>query len=94
MAEDETAKTQDTELLMQVMEIREEVEEASEEGELKVLKSENDERIAESVGKIEEGFKKGDIEGVKGEAVRLRYWVNVKESLDGWERGKEVALNH
>ena len=30
MAEDETAKTQDTELLMQVMEIREEVEEASE----------------------------------------------------------------
>ena len=94
VAEDETAKTRDTELLMQVMEIREEVEEAREEEELVGLKVENEERIRGSEEKIEEGFKRGDIEGVKQEAVRLRYWVNVKESLDGWEKGKDVMLNH
>ena len=79
---------------MQVMEIREEVEEAREEEELVGLKVENEERIRGSGGKIEEGFKRGDIEAVKQEAVRLRYWVNVKESLDGWEKGKGVMLNH
>jgi len=24
----------------------------------------------------------------------LRYWVNIKESLDGWEKGKPVVLVH
>lgn len=79
---------------MQVMEIREEIEEAGEEGQLEGLKSENEQRIRESEDKIEGAFRDGDIEGVKNEAVRLRYWVNVKESLDGWEKGKEVVLNH
>lgn len=79
---------------MQVMEIREEIEEAQEEGELEGLKRENEERILESEEKIGRLFGEGDVEGVKGEAVRLRYWVNVKESLDGWEKGREVVLNH
>ena len=33
-------------------------------------------------------------QGAMQEAVRLRYWINIKESLDGWEKGKPVVLNH
>lgn len=85
---------QDPELLMSVMEIREAVEEAESEEDLVELKRENDERIEESVRFIGEGFGRGDVEGVKAETIRLRYWVNVKESLDGWEKGKGVVLEH
>merc|ERR1711939_855114 len=58
VAEDETAKVDDPELLMEVLDAREEIENAEEEG------------------------------------VRLRYWVNIRESLDAWERGKPVVLVH
>jgi molecular chaperone HscB len=34
------------------------------------------------------------VEAAKREAVRLRYWVNIKESLDNWERGKPIVLEH
>lgn len=79
---------------MEVMEIREEIEEAEEGVDLVGLEGDNNTRIRQSEERIEERFKKGDIEGVKEEAVRLRYWVNVKESLDTWEKGKDIVLNH
>lgn len=46
VAEDETAKVEDPELLMEVLNAREEIEEAQEEGELERLKNINDERIS------------------------------------------------
>jgi molecular chaperone HscB len=94
VAEDETAKVQDPELLMTVMEVREAVEEAQEESELCELKAENDERIEVSEQRIADGFERADLEGVKEETIRLRYWINVKESLDHWEKGKGVILEH
>lgn len=94
VAEDESAKVEDNELLMTVLEVREAVEEAEDESELEGLKRENDERIVEAEDVLERAFKEGDLERAKDEAVRLRYWVNVKESLDNWERGKGVVLEH
>jgi molecular chaperone HscB len=43
---------------------------------------------------LEQAFKDDDIDMAKGEAVKLRYWINIKESIDGWERGKPVVLQH
>jgi molecular chaperone HscB len=43
---------------------------------------------------LDEAFRKDDLVKAKEEAVRLRYWVNIKESLDGWEKGKPVVLVH
>ena len=50
--------------------------------------------VKRSVEVLERAFEEDDVEVAKREAVRLRYWVNVKESLDGWERGKRVVLEH
>jgi len=94
LAEDETAKVEDHELLMEVLDAREEIENAREEEELSDLKQINNKRIEASEKVLDGAFREDDLNTAKVEAVRLRYWVNIKESLDGWERGKPVVLVH
>ena len=94
MAEDETAKVEDPELLMEVLEMREYIEVAQEAKDLGPMKDENDRKVKESVEVLEKAFRMDDVEKAKEEAVRLRYWINIKESLDGWEKGKPVVLVH
>jgi len=94
VAEDERLKVEDPELLMEVLEVREAIEAAQEEGELEAMKENNDRNIEQSEGVLDQAFRDENIEGAKDEAVRLRYWTNIKESLDGWERGKPVVLVH
>ncbi|KAK4507964.1 hypothetical protein PRZ48_001699 [Zasmidium cellare] len=92
--EDESAKLEEGELLMEVMEAREAVEEVEGEEELVGLREENDERIGESVRVLEGAFERGELDKAAREAVRLRYWVNIGESIRGWEKGKGGGLNH
>ncbi|KAL5114734.1 molecular chaperone [Pleosporales sp. CAS-2024a] len=94
VAEDETAKVDDPELLMQVLEAREMIEEAESEGDLVGMQAENGERIRVSEAVLEKAFKDDNISAAKDEAVKLRYWINIKESIDGWEKGKPVVLQH
>ena len=94
VAEDETAKVEDPELLMEVLEAREEIEAAAEESELKPLKERNEERIKDSESVLESAFRNDDMEIAKEEAIKLRYWINIKESLDAWEKRKPVVLVH
>lgn len=75
---------------MEVLEARETIEDAEEEGELEGLRTVNEERIREVEGELERVFREGDVEGCRRGVVRLRYWVNIRESLDGWEKGKGV----
>ncbi|KAI9759735.1 MAG: hypothetical protein M4579_002120 [Chaenotheca gracillima] len=93
-AEDETAKVEDPDLLMEVLETREEIEGAQEEAELDHLKKTNDARIDASITVLEDAFARDDEVVAKDEAVKLRYWINIKESLDAWEKGKPVVLIH
>lgn len=94
VAEDETMKIEDPELLTEVLEAREQIEAAENEDEIQEMKEKNDQRIDESVAVIDEAFKSDDIDTAKSEAVKLRYWINIKESLDAWEKGKPVVLVH
>ncbi|KAI0125585.1 Fe-S protein assembly co-chaperone HscB [Xylariales sp. AK1849] len=94
VANDETAKVEDPELLMEVLEAREEIEDAQEESELEGLKTRNEGREQESVAELARCFAEGDSTGAIRECVRLRYWVNIRESLHNWERGKPIVLEH
>ena len=91
---DEAAKEQDSELLMTVLEAREVIEEAQEEGDLASLREENEMRIAQSEKELVGCFDRGDWEAAKEECVRLRYWANIRQSLREWEPGKPVVLVH
>lgn len=94
VANDETAKVEDPELLMEVLEAREEIEEAAAEAELEPLKARNTAREEESIAELERCFGAGDLQAAVRECVRLRYWVNIRESIDNWEPGKPVVLIH
>ena len=85
---------EDPELLMEVLEMRESIEAIHNEEELKPLKEANDMKIEESVAVLDAAFKADDLDAAKEEAVKLRYWVNIRESLHAWERGKPVVLVH
>jgi molecular chaperone HscB len=80
--------------LMEVLDARETIEEAESESDLVDIKAENDERIRRSEEVLEEAFAQDDVQRAKEEAVKLRYWINIKESIDGWERGVPIVLNH
>lgn len=94
VANDETLKVEEPDLLMLVLETREEIEDAVEEEDLEEPRRLNDERIAASEEILDQSFAKDDIEAAKKEAVRLRYWVNIRESLDNWEKGRPIVLEH
>lgn len=92
--EDESAKIAENELLMEVMEVREAVEEAESEEQVAELRVENNVRIAQSVAILEEAFAKDDMGSAADEAIRLRYWANIEESIVGWEKGKGGGILH
>jgi len=97
--EDEAAKMggageQDVEFLQEVMEVNEAVEECETEDDVWALGSVNERRVEGSVGVLERAFEEEDVEGARRECVRLRYWVNLRETLRAWERGKPVVLQH
>ncbi|KAJ4322051.1 molecular chaperone [Neodidymelliopsis sp. IMI 364377] len=94
VAEDETAKVDDPELLMEVLEARERIEEAEQEEDLVEMKDENEVRIQDSTKALEKAFAEDDMELAKSEAVKLRYWMNISESIANWEKGKPVVLEH
>ena len=79
---------------MEVLDAREAIEGAQEEADLVGMKTVNEERIRDSVDVLKTAFSKADTETAKSEAVKLRYWSNIKESLDAWEKGKPVVLVH
>lgn len=92
--EDESAKLSESELLMEVMEAREEVEEVETEEQLSGIRTVNNERIAQAVAALEKAFANGDVELAAKEAIRLRYWMNIEESIHGWEKGKGGGVLH
>jgi len=94
VAEDESVKVEDPELLMEVLEAREDIEAAESDDEIRAMKKVNNQRIEESVRVLEDAFMRDDMDSAKLEAVKLRYWINIKQSLDDWEPGKPVVLIH
>lgn len=91
---DEAAREEDPEVLGVVLEARETIEEAQEESELQNLREENEERIKEAEGRLAEMMGREEWEEAKREAVRLRFWMNIKQSIQEWEPGKPVVIVH
>ncbi|KAF7446287.1 co-chaperone protein HscB mitochondrial precursor [Pyrenophora tritici-repentis] len=79
--EDETAKVDDMQLLLEVMETREMLEEAEWDGNLKEIWDKNENRIKKNVKAIDRAFKRDDLEAAKKAAVSLRYWVNIRDTI-------------
>jgi molecular chaperone HscB len=71
----------DAELLAEVLEVREQAEEAETEDEVRALREENEVRIADAVGRVAKAFERDDLDAAREETIRLRYWVGVEDRL-------------
>lgn len=90
------------EVLMQVMEEREAIEAVSREEELEPLKRRNDARIEACLRALEEAFcppgggpsggGEIDLPTALRETVKLRYWVNIGQSLRYWDPARGSAV--
>ncbi|TWU77809.1 hypothetical protein ED733_001077 [Metarhizium rileyi] len=94
VANDETLKVEEPELLALVLEAHETIEGAACPADLHALSADNEERISQSEHVLETAFREHDLDRAKKEAVRLRYWVNVRDALSDWEEGKPAILQH
>ena len=84
----------EADLLMEVMEVREQIEWASREEELEPIRAANNERMAKSEAVLAGAFAAGDVDTARHEAIRLRYWVNVDEALKNWGEAGGVYFDH
>lgn len=72
-----------TEFLMQIMEIREAVENvmAGSDDELKALLQENEARIADTCREFEQALDHGNLDNALQQTARLQYWNRVSETI-------------
>lgn len=84
----------DAELLHAVLEAQEEIEEAQSEEELEGPRSRNEERIAACEEALARAFAAEDVASARRETARLRYWVNIRDTLHEWEKDKGSVVRH
>ncbi|KAJ3412092.1 hypothetical protein HDV05_001316 [Chytridiales sp. JEL 0842] len=77
---DEGEKLTDPDVLMKVMSIWEEVDEA-EGGDMSTLMNENQDRIDTCIKKLSHAFKAGDLEKARSLTIELQYWTNLQYQL-------------
>jgi molecular chaperone HscB len=90
----ETESLDEPELLMQVMEARELLEDAKTEDEIQGLKSQNDERIKETVDGLSKAFQMYDLEKAKILAIELQYWIRIENVIRDWVAGHPIVADH
>lgn len=84
----------DPALLAEVLAAREEVEDARDEADLAAVAAANEARAEACLRALAAALAAEDVEAAVREAVRLRYWENIRESVRDWEEGKPVVLQH
>ena len=85
------------EVLLVVLEAHETLEFASNEQDLEELEQENDERISQGEHIVEKLLKEQhppNWDLLMMEAIKLKYWMNIKTGIRDWEPGKPVQLTH
>ncbi|KAG0265301.1 hypothetical protein DFQ27_000707 [Actinomortierella ambigua] len=90
----EAESLENPELLMEVMEVRELLEEAETETEVDQLKSQNDARIEETTQGLSKAFKEEDLATAKKLAIQLQYWIRIQNVIRDWAAGKPIVADH
>jgi molecular chaperone HscB len=79
---------------MTVLEVREAIEEATDQSELEDIKADNDQRIKDVEGELVKAFKEGRAEDARDRTIELRYWEGLRKACEDWEPGKRAELVH
>ncbi|KAG2178092.1 hypothetical protein INT43_003345 [Umbelopsis isabellina] len=90
----ESESLEDPELLMEVMEVREQMEDCETEEDIEKLRLDNEEKIEHTASQLTKAFKSKDLEEAKALAVQLQYWDNIRRAIVDWAPGKRIELQH
>ncbi|CEH13923.1 Mitochondrial J-type chaperone [Ceraceosorus bombacis] len=95
-APSEEEGVEDPALLMQVMEFREALEEASNEEQAEQVGSDNQLRLQSTLRALDDAFSKAqpEYEKIKSLIIQLRYWMNIDKAAREWSPGQRVELKH
>ncbi|KAI8980334.1 hypothetical protein BDB01DRAFT_797441 [Pilobolus umbonatus] len=80
----ESDSTDNTALLMEIMEAREELDDISTEDEWKELKRKNEVKYDDTVNRLNDAFSHKDYTTAKSLAIELQYWNSLKTAIDEW----------
>ncbi|KDQ09666.1 hypothetical protein BOTBODRAFT_47515 [Botryobasidium botryosum FD-172 SS1] len=83
MAETDKLDHQDQEFILEILDAREELEEATTEAEVEDIRARNQERIDATIRALQDAFEKRDWVRAKSECVRLRYWNGIESASKG-----------
>jgi molecular chaperone HscB len=79
---------------MTVLEVREEIEEATRPEDVIMIRAENSRRVEKVEKALIKAFKGGRTEDARDRTIELRYWEGLRKACDDWEPGKRVELVH
>mgnify|MGYP001224104535 FL=1 len=83
------------EILMDVMLVHEQLEDATSETEVKEMREENKQKMEKLEEKLGECFNKThDYNEAIKLALTLRYWTNLDQAFKEWDPNRPVTLNH
>ncbi|KAI9202275.1 uncharacterized protein BJ171DRAFT_514640 [Polychytrium aggregatum] len=74
------------ELLMEVMEVREAIEEAEREEDLEEVRQETKAKMNETIASLDEAFGAGDLTLAKALTIELQYRVTMEKALKEWDQ--------
>ncbi|KAJ2452751.1 molecular chaperone [Coemansia sp. RSA 2336] len=84
----------DPELLMEVMETREQIEAATSSEQIASLQRHNEAEIAAEIRELSQAFAVGDLDSAQRGANRLQYLRRAGQAIHAWEPGKRVVVPH
>ncbi|ORX52688.1 hypothetical protein DM01DRAFT_254543 [Hesseltinella vesiculosa] len=79
---------------MEVMEVREALEEAASDPEVEVINEENKQKILETCQALSSAFEENDFDLAKDLTIQLQYWDNIRRAIVDWVPGKRVEVKH
>mmetsp|Transcript_19023 Transcript_19023/g.26610 ORF Transcript_19023/g.26610 Transcript_19023/m.26610 type:complete len:269 (-) Transcript_19023:3078-3884(-) len=82
----------DPELLMEIMEIREKIEESSQRETIQIGKQNHD-SIKDTIHRISQAFRRKDLEAAKLETTKLQYLIRIQEAVEN-KLGAVIETDH
>ncbi|TIA88176.1 hypothetical protein E3P99_02726 [Wallemia hederae] len=90
----EADSIQDTSLLIEVLDLREQLEDAETEDQVAELRQENQESITQTIQHLSQAFQDQDLQQAKNFTIKLRYLTNLDTAARDWQPNTPITLHH
>lgn len=90
----ESDSIQDTSLLLDILELREQLEDAQSEDEVGQLRKDNQQSIQQTTQQLATTFESENLDAAKNLTIKLRYLSNLDTAARDWQPGAPIVIQH